>query len=165
MSESVRPKFGVVVLTMGNRPDDLKRGLVSLLNQQEVDLDVVVVGTVKAIMKPEWERAVRLGEVETLGRLLAAGADINSRDRHDQTALMIAAHAGLRGAHVGHPGNPGTRISAHIPQPKTEKQQVNPPRQPRTANHEPSQVRDIAAARRCLGLGCPGRHRFECSSR
>ena len=44
MSESVRPKFGVVVLTMGNRPDDLTRGLVSLLNQQEVDLDVVVVG-------------------------------------------------------------------------------------------------------------------------
>ena len=44
MSESVRPKFGVVVLTMGNRPDDLKRGLVSLLNQQEVDLDAVVVG-------------------------------------------------------------------------------------------------------------------------
>jgi GT2 family glycosyltransferase len=29
---------------MGNRPDDLKRGLVSLLNQREVDLDVVVVG-------------------------------------------------------------------------------------------------------------------------
>jgi GT2 family glycosyltransferase len=44
MSEPVRPKFGVVVLTMGNRPDDLKRGLVSLLNQRDVDLDVVVVG-------------------------------------------------------------------------------------------------------------------------
>jgi GT2 family glycosyltransferase len=44
MSEPVRPKFGVVVLTMGNRPDDLKRGLDSLLSQQEVDLDVAVVG-------------------------------------------------------------------------------------------------------------------------
>lgn len=44
MSEPVQPKFGVVVLTMGNRPDDLKRGLVSLLNQRDVDLDVVVVG-------------------------------------------------------------------------------------------------------------------------
>ncbi|HZL75511.1 MAG TPA: glycosyltransferase [Propionibacteriaceae bacterium] len=44
MSEPVRPKFGVVVLTMGNRPDDLKRGLASLLDQREVDLDVVVVG-------------------------------------------------------------------------------------------------------------------------
>ena len=44
MSGPVRPKFGVVVLTMGNRPDDLNRGLASLLNQREVDLDVVVVG-------------------------------------------------------------------------------------------------------------------------
>jgi hypothetical protein len=49
------------------------------------------------------------------------------------------ADGGLNGAHVGHPGNPGTRISAQIPQPKTEKQQVNPLRQPRTANREPSQ--------------------------
>ena len=39
-----RPKFGVVVLTMGNRPDDLNHGLASLLRQREVDLDVVVVG-------------------------------------------------------------------------------------------------------------------------
>jgi GT2 family glycosyltransferase len=39
-----RPKFGVVVLTMGNRPEDLNRGLASLLNQRDVDLDVVVVG-------------------------------------------------------------------------------------------------------------------------
>jgi GT2 family glycosyltransferase len=39
-----RPKFGVVVLTMGNRPDDLNHGLASLLRQGEVDLDVVVVG-------------------------------------------------------------------------------------------------------------------------
>ena len=44
MSGPAQPKFGVVVLTMGNRPDDLKRGLASLLNQSEVDLDVVVVG-------------------------------------------------------------------------------------------------------------------------
>ena len=44
MSEPVWPKFAVVVLTMGNRPDDLKRGLASLLDQREVELDVVVVG-------------------------------------------------------------------------------------------------------------------------
>ena len=44
MTQPVRPKFGVVVLTMGKRPDDLDRGLVSLLNQRDVDLDVVVVG-------------------------------------------------------------------------------------------------------------------------
>ena len=39
-----QPEFGVVVLTMGNRPDDLKRGLASVLSQRDVDVDVVVVG-------------------------------------------------------------------------------------------------------------------------
>jgi GT2 family glycosyltransferase len=39
-----QPSFGVVVLTMGNRPADLERGLRSLLAQRQVDLDVVVVG-------------------------------------------------------------------------------------------------------------------------
>lgn len=45
-------------------------------------------------MKPEWEQAVRLGDTNGLSQLLTAGADINARDRHAQTALMIAAHAG-----------------------------------------------------------------------
>ena len=40
----MRPSYGVVVLTMGKRPDDLDRGLVSLLDQRDVELDVVVVG-------------------------------------------------------------------------------------------------------------------------
>jgi GT2 family glycosyltransferase len=44
MSGPVRPRFGVVVLTMGNRQDDLHRGLASVLNQRDVELDVVVVG-------------------------------------------------------------------------------------------------------------------------
>ena len=44
MTTSDRPAFGAVVLTMGNRPDDLDRGLRSLLAQRDVDLDVVVVG-------------------------------------------------------------------------------------------------------------------------
>jgi GT2 family glycosyltransferase len=44
MSETARPRFGVIVLTMGNRPDDLNRGLDSVLNQRGVQLDVVVVG-------------------------------------------------------------------------------------------------------------------------
>ncbi len=38
------PSFGVVVLTMGKRPEDLARGLQSLLDQTGVDLDIVVVG-------------------------------------------------------------------------------------------------------------------------
>jgi GT2 family glycosyltransferase len=44
MTAPTRPRFGVVVLTMGKRPDDLDRGLVSLLSQGDVELDVVVVG-------------------------------------------------------------------------------------------------------------------------
>ncbi len=38
------PTFGVVVLTMGTRPEDLERGLASLLAQRGVVTDVVVVG-------------------------------------------------------------------------------------------------------------------------
>jgi GT2 family glycosyltransferase len=44
MDAVVRPSYGVVVLTMGTRPDDLRRGLASLLAQQGVQLDIVVVG-------------------------------------------------------------------------------------------------------------------------
>lgn len=39
-----RPTVGVVVLTQGTRPDDLAAGLASVLAQQGVSLDVVVVG-------------------------------------------------------------------------------------------------------------------------
>jgi GT2 family glycosyltransferase len=44
MTGIARPRFGVVVLTMGNRPDDLNRGVASVLAQRDVDLDVAVVG-------------------------------------------------------------------------------------------------------------------------
>jgi len=44
MTAPERAAFGAVVLTMGNRPEDLDRGLRSLLAQRDVDLDVVVVG-------------------------------------------------------------------------------------------------------------------------
>jgi len=37
-------RVGCVVLTMGTRPDDLRRAVDSLLAQQDVDVDVVVVG-------------------------------------------------------------------------------------------------------------------------
>ncbi len=37
-------RFGVVVLTMGKRPDDLAAGLASLQAQRDVELDIVVVG-------------------------------------------------------------------------------------------------------------------------
>jgi GT2 family glycosyltransferase len=38
------PHFGVVVLTMGQRPEDLRRGLESVLAQDGVTTDIVVVG-------------------------------------------------------------------------------------------------------------------------
>jgi ankyrin repeat protein len=44
----------------------------------------------------EWEEAVRRGAVDALQRLLDAGADIDARDSHGQTALMIAAVEGRR---------------------------------------------------------------------
>jgi GT2 family glycosyltransferase len=58
--------FGCVVLTMGRRPEDLRRALDSLLAQRGVELDVVVVGN-------EWEPTglpdgVRgVGSAENLG--------------------------------------------------------------------------------------------------
>jgi ankyrin repeat protein len=49
-------------------------------------------------VRPDWEGAARNGDVATLGRLLAAGVDIDSRDRYGQTALMRAATEGHAGA-------------------------------------------------------------------
>jgi GT2 family glycosyltransferase len=40
----MRPRFGCVVLTRGNRPGDLARAVESLLRQRDVDVDVLVVG-------------------------------------------------------------------------------------------------------------------------
>jgi len=45
-------------------------------------------------MKAEWELAAREGDARGLAALLAAGADVDARDSHGQTALMLAAHAG-----------------------------------------------------------------------
>jgi GT2 family glycosyltransferase len=40
----MKPSYGCVILTQGRRPDDLRRGLESVLRQRAVDVDVVVVG-------------------------------------------------------------------------------------------------------------------------
>ena len=45
-------------------------------------------------MTPDWEHAVRHGDIYTVDRLLSAGADVNARDRYGQTALMVAAKTG-----------------------------------------------------------------------
>jgi ankyrin repeat protein len=45
-------------------------------------------------MKREWEDAVQRGSIDELQRLLQSGADIDARDGHGQTALMLAAASG-----------------------------------------------------------------------
>jgi ankyrin repeat protein len=45
-------------------------------------------------MTREWEDAVHRGSIEELQRLFEGGADIDGRDRHGQTALMLAAVQG-----------------------------------------------------------------------
>jgi ankyrin repeat protein len=62
-------------------------------------------------MTPEWQEAVRRGAVAELDALLSRGADVDARDRHGQTAVMLAAIDGnarvveflaLRGANLDH---------------------------------------------------------------
>lgn len=45
-------------------------------------------------MEPSWEDAVRRGDAEGVREQLARGANANARNRHGQTALMLAAHGG-----------------------------------------------------------------------
>ncbi len=45
-------------------------------------------------MSPIWRDAVTDGDLETVRATLDAGVDVDSRDRHGQTAIMLAAHAG-----------------------------------------------------------------------
>ena len=47
-------------------------------------------------MDARWEDAVNRGDVQDVRNLLDQGADIDARNRHGQTALMLAAHAGHR---------------------------------------------------------------------
>ncbi|WP_026180944.1 glycosyltransferase family 2 protein [Demetria terragena] len=42
--QKARPKIGVVILHMGDRPDEFQRAMADVLKQEGVDLDVVVVG-------------------------------------------------------------------------------------------------------------------------
>ena len=46
------------------------------------------------LMDSVWERAIKRGEVQHVRDLLKRGTDVDSRDGHGQTALMLAAHGG-----------------------------------------------------------------------
>jgi len=41
-----------------------------------------------------WQDAIASGDADAVGDLLQRGADVDARDRHGQTGLMLAAHAG-----------------------------------------------------------------------
>ncbi len=45
-------------------------------------------------MKKEWERAIKTGDAMSAQALLEDGAEINSKDRHGQSALMVASMKG-----------------------------------------------------------------------
>lgn len=62
----MKPDFGVVILTMGKRPEDLSRAIDSVLTQQDVTLDVVVVGN-------SWEPVNVPTAVSTLGLIENVG--------------------------------------------------------------------------------------------
>ena len=49
-------------------------------------------------MTPDWKAAVKSGDAGRLQELLDAGADINARDEHGQTGLMIASRDGKTAA-------------------------------------------------------------------
>lgn len=48
-------------------------------------------------MDPFWGDAIERGDATAVRELPERGADVNARDRHGQTGLMRAAHAGHRG--------------------------------------------------------------------
>ena len=56
----MKPDFGVVILTMGKRPEDLSRAIDSVLAQRDVNVDVVVVGN-------SWDPVGLSTGVRTLG--------------------------------------------------------------------------------------------------
>lgn len=47
-------------------------------------------------MDAGWEDAIKRGDAKDVRDLLDRGTDVDARDRHGQTALMLAAQAGRR---------------------------------------------------------------------
>ncbi len=81
MESTGRPDFGVVVLTMGNRPDELQRALDSLANQRDVTLDIVCVGNGwEPVNLPPGVRGIHLSENLGVCGGRNVGADATSGD-------------------------------------------------------------------------------------
>ena len=77
----VRPSFGVVVLTQGQRPEDLARAISSLQGQRGVDLDIVVVGNGwEPVGLPAGVRALGLPENRGIPAGRNAGVPLVSGD-------------------------------------------------------------------------------------
>jgi GT2 family glycosyltransferase len=76
-----RPRVGVVSLSQGTRPEDLARGLASVLAQQGVELDVVCVGNGwEPTGLPDGVRALALPENLGIPAGRNAGADVVDGD-------------------------------------------------------------------------------------
>ena len=76
-----RPRYGVVVLTMGERPKELQQAVCSVLRQRDVDVDVVVVGNGWAPTGlPEGVRTVSLQDNVGIPAGRNAGASLISGD-------------------------------------------------------------------------------------
>ncbi|MBI0378638.1 glycosyltransferase family 2 protein [Streptomyces albiflaviniger] len=94
-----RPKVGAVVLTMNDRPEEFPRAMASLLAQQGVDLDVVVVGNgCRPAQVPAGVRTIELPENVGIpeGRNVGAAAVTDDRDYlffFDNDAVLPAADA------------------------------------------------------------------------
>lgn len=71
--------FGVVVLTMGRRPDELTRAVTSVLTQRDVAVDVIVVGN-------GWEPTGLPADVKTLGLAENVGIPAGRNAGVDQVA-------------------------------------------------------------------------------
>ena len=46
-------------------------------------------------MDAAWEDAIKSGKAQIVFDLLGRGIDVDARDRHGQSALMLAAYAGI----------------------------------------------------------------------
>ena len=68
--------FGVVLLTMGQRPVELDRALRSVLSQRDVDVDIVVVGNSwQPVGLPDGVKAVGLADNQGIPAGRNAGVD------------------------------------------------------------------------------------------